>query len=307
MKKGNKVFKVIGIIFLISVIFIVSVYGYISFKIKSVKKVKIPKNNSELSIDKNTQEKSKLNDIKNIAFFGIDTRENSGVGRSDCIMVISIDGKHDKIKLSSIMRDTYVPIEGHGKTKLNHAYAYGGPQLAIKTINKNFGLDIKDFVTVNFFELADIIDTLGGVNISIEQDEIKHIHSSEISTPGVYNLTGAQAVDYCRIRHAAGGDYKRTDRQREVLVALINKVFKMSNKQILEITPKLASKVRTNMSTGDIIKLASEVLTSNIRNVEQKRFPLDGNAKGQLINNVWYLITNVETTKKDINEFIFQE
>lgn len=135
------------------------------------------------------------------------------------------------------MRDSYVDIEGHGKTKLNHAYAYGGPELAIKTINSNFKLNIRDFVAVDFYGLENIIDTVGGVEIPVRSDEIKYINSymqgtakvenkavQEVQNPGLQNLNGMQAVAYARIRYTSGGDYERTERQRTILTAVMNKI-----------------------------------------------------------------------------------
>ena len=117
------------------------------------------------------------NEIINIAFFGVDRRAVNEASRSDSIMILSIDEMHKKIKMSSIMRDTYVEIKNHGQTKINHAYAYGGPQLAIRTLNENFNLDIRDYVTVDFFNFEKIIDAIGGVTIDVKQDEISLINT----------------------------------------------------------------------------------------------------------------------------------
>ncbi|WP_243122831.1 LCP family protein [Haloimpatiens lingqiaonensis] len=319
MKKKSKAFKIISTIILVSLLFLGGVFGYIYSRIKNVKKVDLVKDPVQLSVNEEADRKSKLKGITNIAFFGIDTREEGGTGRSDSIMIVTLDGKNNKIKVSSIMRDTYVDIEGHGKTKLNHAYAYGGPALAIKTLNKNFDLNIKDFATVDFFELASIIDDLGGVEINVESDEVKFINSyskeverinkkpvEKIQSPGKQTLSGAQAVAYCRIRYTSGGDYRRTERQRTVLNAIINKSLKMNKKDLLGIIPEMASKVQTSMSTGEIMKLATEVITSNITYVEQKRFPFEEHSEGKMINGIWYLVTDIPATKRVIRDFIFQ-
>ncbi len=319
VKKKSKAFKIISTIILVSLLFLGGVFGYIYSRIKNVKKVDLVKDPVQLSVNEEADRKSKLKGITNIAFFGIDTREEGGTGRSDSIMIVTLDGKNNKIKVSSIMRDTYVDIEGHGKTKLNHAYAYGGPALAIKTLNKNFDLNIKDFATVDFFELASIIDDLGGVEINVESDEVKFINSyskeverinkkpvEKIQSPGKQTLSGAQAVAYCRIRYTSGGDYRRTERQRTVLNAIINKSLKMNKKDLLGIIPEMASKVQTSMSTGEIMKLATEVITSNITYVEQKRFPFEEHSEGKMINGIWYLVTDIPATKRVIRDFIFQ-
>lgn len=117
-------------------------------------------------------------DIVNIALFGVDQRNNQEQVRSDSVMILSVDKKHNKIKIISLMRDTYVEIEGYGKTKLTHAYYYGGPQLAVKTINQNFGTNITEFATVNFQQMAAIIDAVGGVEIDISEAERKNANGS---------------------------------------------------------------------------------------------------------------------------------
>ncbi len=137
---------------------------------------KIAQDDKSLGIDESNKDLFQ-DGILNIALFGVDSREHDNVGRSDSIIIATIDTKHDKIKLTSLMRDSYVEVDGHGKTKLTHAYAYGGPTLALKTINENFGLDIKDYVTVNFDNLAEIIDDLGGVPINIKPYEVKEVNN----------------------------------------------------------------------------------------------------------------------------------
>src|SRR5699024_2790536 len=117
--------------------------------------------------------------VVNIALFGVDSRDTGGMsGRSDTVMIASLDKKHDKIKLTSLMRDTYLDIPNKGMDKLTHAYAHGGPELAIKTINQNFDMNIRDYATVDFFGLEAIIDALGGVDIDIEDYEINNLNKS---------------------------------------------------------------------------------------------------------------------------------
>nr|WP_281418728.1 LCP family protein [Clostridium frigoris] len=138
---------------------------------------------------------------------------NQKTSLSDSIMIVSIDSNNKKIKISSIMRDTYVKIKGHGQTKITHAYAYGGPQLAIRTINENFNLNIRDYITLDFFSFEKIIDAIGSVSIDIKQDEISPINDKivevskiekksvpKITKPGLQNLNGLQAVAYTRVR-----------------------------------------------------------------------------------------------------------
>ena len=112
-----------------------------------------------------------LEGVINIALYGVDSRNNDYVGRSDAILICSVNADTGKIKLISIARDTYVSVPGYYNTKINHAYAYGGPELAIQTLNENFGMDVTDYVTVNFESLADIIDEMGGVVVDVTEEE----------------------------------------------------------------------------------------------------------------------------------------
>ncbi len=151
-------------------------------------------------------------------------------------MIATVDKRHNKIKLASVMRDSYVPIDGYGKNKLNSAYFYGGPELAIKTLNQTFGLDISDYVTVNFSEMAAIVDAVGGVEIDISEAERKDANhnmieqaamdGSQVDTiqkAGLQTLSGMQAVGYARIRHVGNADFERTQRQRNVMQAIFKK------------------------------------------------------------------------------------
>ncbi|MGV8984635.1 LCP family protein [Clostridium sp.] len=260
------------------------------------------------------------NDITNIAFFGLDRTDASEPGRSDSIMILSIDSKHKKIKMSSIMRDTYVKINGHGQTKINHAYAYGGAQLAIRTLNENFNLEIRDYVTVDFFNFEKIIDVMGGVNMDIKQDEVgfindKIIEVSEIEKKpallitklGPQALNGLQAVAYSRVRYTAGGDFVRTERQRTVLSAMLTKIQSLGVTKFPSVVSELLAYTETSMKSTDILKLGTKVFTSNIKTLEQERFPLDGYCDGKIINGVWYLVADMKATENQLYKFIYED
>ena len=217
----KKALKIIGIIFLAIVIIIITAiltgYFYLNGKLSKMQQVNIDENN--LSVDTAVEEQ--LTGYRNIALFGVDSRDNDlGEGnRSDCIIIASINNDTKEINLVSVYRDTYVDIEGYGLDKITHAYSYGGPELALKTLNKNLDLNIKEFVTVNFDAVADAVDALGGVDIRIEEDEISYVNSAikdtakhtgleveYINSAGMQTLNGVQAVGYSRVRYTEGGD-----------------------------------------------------------------------------------------------------
>lgn len=290
---------------LVLVVFIGSMgFAYIHNKVNKMEKVEV--NKEDLGIDKEeiNETYAKAESIKNIALFGVDAPEGEN-GRSDSIMIATIDPVHKKLKLTSIMRDSYVNIPGRGLDKINHAYAFGGPQLAIKTINENFGLNITDFMTVNFSSLPIIIDSLGGVEINITEEEVSHIPG--IDYAGTYNLTGEQALAYSRIRYAEGGDYKRTERQRTVLDGLFKKAMSMPVTSYAGILNDVLPYIQTNMSSTTILSLGTKVFSSYDGELQQQRFPLDGYCEGEMIDGIYYLTFDAETTKTQFRDYIFED
>ncbi|WP_303864657.1 LCP family protein [Alkalibaculum bacchi] len=301
---GKKV--LIGFLALILLISAGGIYLFDKY-LGDMSRVDISKNDEELNI---SPESSKKDDkIINIALFGIDTRANDydSATRSDTIMIASLDKQHKKIKLTSIMRDTYVNIPDRGYDKINHSYAFGGPELAIKTINKNFDMNIKNYVTVNFSAMAKIVDAIGGVEIDVKDYEIRHLPG--VNSTGLQNLSGDQAVSYSRIRYSGDGDYERTQRQRKVLENVIYKVLdSKSLTQALALIETLTPNVETSLSTVDMVGLATDVFSSNIKTLENTRLPLDEYSKGGTWNGVYYLKPNsLVDNVKYLHEFIYED
>ena len=253
-KKGKKL-KAFGIAVLVLLIILAIIVGgtfwFISSKLGKIQQVDL--NEDDLSVSSEAAEN--LSNFRNIAIFGIDSREDtySKGNRSDCIIIASINNTTKEVKLISVYRDTYVQIEGHGLDKITHAYSYGEAPLAIKTLNTNLDLNITEFVTVNFDAVKDIIDNIGGISMNITSEEVSHIPG--ISKAGTYNLTGEQALAYVRIRHATGGDYKRTERMRDVLTAVANKVKTFNVSQLNKFIDFVLPKIYTNITAADIFSL----------------------------------------------------
>ena len=276
-KKKRHIFRNTVIILLVLLIGIVSAgYGYIQNKLGKLQKVEI--NKEELGISKEVSEN--LTGYRNIALFGVDSRnhELEKGNRSDCIIIASINNNTKEVKLISVYRDTYVQIQGHGLDKITHAYSYGSAQLALNTLNTNLDLNISEFATVNFDVVADAVDELGGIEINIEsQQEMKYLNdyiveTSKVtgkSTPnitktGKQTLNGVQAVAYSRIRYTAGGDYKRTERMRDVLTAMLTKLKTKSIGEINKFADNILPKVYTNISSGEILALTPSLMSYKI-------------------------------------------
>ncbi len=262
--------------------------------------------------------------ITNIALFGVDQRYEQEQVHSDSIMILTVDKKHGKIKLSSIMRDTYVAIEGYGNTKITQAYFYGGPQLAVKTLNQNFNLDITDYATVNFEQMANIIDAVGGVEIEISEAERKNANKSikeqakksnlpldYIEKPGKQLLNGTQAVAYARIRYVGNADFERTDRQRIVMRKLFDKALDTDPLAYPEVARKLLPSVTTSLDFGDIMNLAGILMTGKDITMEELRIPRNEHLVGDGIiydrHNMQCLDVNMEKTIEMLHAFIYDD
>ena len=317
-KKKRKGLKIFGIVVLALVIIIAGVLGgaywYIADKFGKMQQVAI--NEEELNID--TQVEENLSGYRNIALFGVDSRDdNLGRGnRSDCIIIASINNKTKEIKLLSVYRDTYVQIEGHGLDKITHAYSYGEAPLALSTLNTNLDLNIKEFVTVNFDLVAEAVNLLGGVDINIEQSEIQYINeyidstssstgiaSKHITKTGMQTLDGVQAVAYSRIRYTAGGDYKRTERMRDVLTAMLQKIKTKSIGEINNFLDVILPKVYTNIEANDIIALIPDMM--NFKVTDSIGWPYE--TKGITLN-AWYGVpVTLEENVTRLHEELFGE
>ncbi|NRF38221.1 LCP family protein [Pedobacter foliorum] len=260
-----------------------------------------------------------MNPPVNIALFGVDRRNPEDQSNSDVIMVISIDQKNGQLKMSSIMRDTYVKIEGKGMDKINAAFAIGGPQLAIKTINQNFDMDIKDYLNVDFYSAARIIDALGGVTIDVKPTELTYLNNyldelanigntsaEHVLNSGFQKLTGKQAVAYTRIRYVGNGDYERTERQRSVLVALFNQIKNAGQSMFPVFAAQVLPNLETSMNNMAMLTFASNILGSKNKAIDQARFPLDSQSLGKRINNVWYLTADLKSTTNALHNFIYK-
>lgn len=316
-KKKSIGFKIfIGFLCILLAITVVG-GGYVIGLLNKMDNVDLNKDNLGI-VEDEFKNYDNVNKIKNIALFGIDSTDGE-TGRSDSIMIATVDPVHNKVKLTSIMRDSYVYIDGYGQDKINHAYAYGGPELSIKTINENFGLNIEDFVSVNFSSLPKIIDILGGVDIEITDEELQYINdyindinskdgtsSPSITYSGVQHLDGTQALAYSRIRYTSGGDYKRTERQRTVLEALFTKLTSVSVGSYNSLLNEVLPYVQTNLSATDILSLGTKVLGIG-NHLEQDRFPRDGYGEGAMIDGVYYLTFDIETAKQQMRDYIFND
>ncbi|WP_235068999.1 LCP family protein [Turicibacter sp. TJ11] len=271
-------------------------------------KVTVSEDEFDKDFDLNVNTNLENSDVKNIALFGVDCRTDDYSGcRSDVMMVLSYNQKENNVTVTSLVRDTYVEIGDRGFDKLNHAYAFGGAELAIQTINKTFDLNIEDYVTVDFWAVEAIIDALGGVMIDVSSKEMEYVNDymnelntnspdghlvDKLTNSGYQRLNGRQAVAYMRIRHVGDGDFERMQRQREVMEVALEGMKTISLSKMLTLVNDLISTVKTNLSKGEIIDLVTKVATKGIPKMEQFQLPTRDEGVGMNINGIYYFVPN---------------
>ena len=252
----------------------------------------------------------KIANVQNVALFGIDQAEGS-VGRSDAMMILSIDKENGKIKMTSLARDSLVPIEGHGEEKLTHAWAYGHAKLALKTVNQAFGMNITDYVYLNFEEFKEVIDYIGGVRVHVNALELESINytpdvSQQLPGPGEYQLNGRQALVYSRIR--TDSDTNRTARQREVLIAMYEQVRQQPISKLPETLKKVLRLCHTNMKSDAIMEIARWALL-NTPTIESLSLPNDQLKPWSGIidrQRGWVRVYDLDAAKKVLYSFIYE-
>ena len=328
-KKLKKTTKVIIAILVIIVLCIASVFGYVYFKLGKMNYSPIDKSDLEVNKDMYTEvadtvTKSEFDSVKSVVFFGIDTTDIEGgySGRSDTIMIASVNPKTKGISLVSIPRDTYVEIAGHGKDKINHAYAFGKEQLAIKTINSNFGLNITEYITIDFVGLIHVINKLGGIQLNISPEEMAYINErspgsyamtgnkvSKLASSGLVNLSGEQALTHSRDR-TVGNDFTRAGRQRMVLEALITKLSSLGVDGIMNVSDSILSEVKTNINVTDYMGILTSIISEKdtyIKNMTSNQVPGADYSGGKMLNGVYYFMTDYTKSKADFIKYIYGE
>lgn len=328
-KKGRIVLKSICAFFFALLILVGAGLIYVSADLLSdLSTVSITKDKEQLGID---EEKVTIDDsIKNIALFGLDSRDNTFSGNADAIMILTIDNKHRKLKMTSVLRDAKVNIDGLGYEKLNAAYAYGGAELQIKTLNQMFNLDIEDYATINFVKMTEMVDAVGGSVVTITQEEADQINENIsmlmlenddaslsvsmddfIKSSGEVTLNGAQAVAYGRIRYI-DTDSMRSDRQKKVLMGMLTKIKDLKWSDYPKLIKTLAPMCETSLDFNDILSLLP-ILTDNF-SIETLNIPGPYEAAWDGLDYSWgdglphwVYVYDFDVAAEHINVFIYEE
>lgn len=301
------------------VAFPVGLYGYFYFKLSTIHDPNI--GNSALD----SLDYKNVKGITNILLMGTDARPDEDKSRSDAMMILTVDSKHGSIKLTSLARDSYVEIPGHGEQKLTHANVYGGADLLIETIEDNFEIDINYYATVDFESFMYIIDTLGGVKVNVEKGYIDELnkfipetykwHKNDdkgeieyIEKSGEQLLNGYQALSFTRIRHNDTA-FERDRRQREVMQSMLYSFEDLPITKYPKLMNSVLPYINTNMKPNEIMSLATEVLKIGNFKIKQFEFPIDDgvHSTGGIYGSAGWVLRFEEDSIDILHDFIFED
>ena len=257
------------------------------------------------NIEKNAKEIKSDDNVLNILLIGTDSRDPANDrGRSDSMILVSVNKKTKKVVMTSFLRDTWVEIPDIGPQRLNAAYAYGGPPLLVKTMEANFGIRIDKYATINFESFKDTIDTIGGVDIRVTDEEVPHINSGarnseKLKQGGKYTLNGEQALAYI------GTDFGRTQRQRIVMDEIFRKTKGMSLSELSDFLEKILPNVSTNFEKGELFWLLLKVTDYLSYPRTEQSIPNLGSYKNMVIDGMMVLGIDFEKYNAELKESIY--
>ncbi len=276
---------------------------------------------SDLGSDVGVNEALPLEGVKNIALFGLDTRGDNDSGRSDAMIILSIDEVHNKVKMTSLARDTLVEVPDLGrKMKLTEVWGTKGGKVsrAVKTINQSFGMNITDYVYVNFHEFSEIIDYLGGITLEVSERERVEMNRlivdlrdhgfyfETLGQSGVVRVTGGQALAFARIRKI-DSDIVRGDRQKEVLQAMFAEVNDLPLTKFPTLVSKILKMCHTNLSSSELMSIATWAMTSSPEFVNYTLPNKDCNPKGGNVSPYgWVYVYDMEVATGLLHQFIYE-
>lgn len=315
-KKKTKIRVIIGLLIVLSI-----VVGHFSGRVVYEYNHSLSLLNRESGIDLNDVDvdESKLsseNKIINILLVGADKRKAwKEAGRSDSVMIATMDLKNKQLKLTSLMRDMYVQIPGHGENRFNAAYSFGGVSLLYQTIAENFGIKMDGYVVVDFAAFKNVIKTIGGVEIELTDAEYQYLvkayakkkDSAKYVKPGLNLMNGEQALAYTRIRQDAKADFGRTQRQRNVLQSIFTKAKGMSIGELKDLANEILPSIVTDLSNSEITSYLFSVIMMGTTEFEQMRIPIDNSFQNQKIRSMAVLVLDLPKNREALQNFIFQK
>lgn len=238
----------------------------------------------EPSISSNDSEFKEVEGITNVLLIGVDARDLDEPCRSDSMIIATLDNNNKKVKLTSLFRDTLVDIPGHGEAKLNAAYMLGGPELLMKTVKETYNVSIDKYIIINFWGFETIVDYIGGIEVDVKDYQLEELNKyigestggndCPVEKAGIQTLNGKQALSYARIRYNVGDEYERTDRQREVIFKVIEKLQNTKPSKYLGIMNTMLEYIKTNIDPLEALNMAYTIYKLPSLDVEQLQIPL---------------------------------
>lgn len=262
-----------------------------------------------------------VNKMRHILLIGIDARPGEKTGRSDTMIIVTVDPNGNIIKLTSLMRDLYVEIPGHKNNRINAAYVFGGADLLMQTIERNFGIHIEKYIAVNFSMLGKLIDSIGGLTLTVDSDyymdRINAIIRQDNMVLGINEkdgfltgsgeqlMTGKQAQAYARYRYGTpDGDFGRTGRQREVIIKIFQKLCTKSVVELMGLVALNLDSVYTNLSVSELVSFAPVMLSMTDANMLELCLPVDGAFKHKTISGMAVIVPDREKNMRALLEFL---
>ena len=277
-KKWSTTKKVVLSLLAVLVILVGTVLGFYQH-VKN--KIYIEK---EPSISKSDTEFQEVKGITNVLLIGVDARDLDEPCRSDSMIIATIDNNNKKVKLTSLFRDTLVDIPGHGEAKLNSAYMLGGPELLLETVKETYNVSIDKYIIINFWGFETIVDYIGGIEVDVKDYQLEELNKyigestggndCPVEKTGIQTLNGKQALSYARIRYNVGDEYERTDRQREVIFKVIEKLQNTKPSKYLGVMNTMLEYIKTNIDPLEALNMAYTIYKFPSLDVEQLQIPL---------------------------------
>ncbi|HBN84513.1 MAG TPA: hypothetical protein DDZ89_11780 [Clostridiales bacterium] len=240
--------------------------------------------------------------IINIMLIGHDGRSNKEKGRSDTMILATLNVKEHSIQLTSFMRDLYVQIPGYKDNRINLSYQLGGMSLLQETIEKNFQIPVDGNIEVDFKAFEKAIDSIGGIDVELNTSEARYLGYEKAGTA---HMDGRMALIYARLRAVGNCDYERTERQRKVLTAAFEKVTNMNPVKVIDLLNQCLPMVTTDMTNMEIIRLATKVLSVDYNKPETFRIPIDGAYKAEVIRGMEVLKPDLDKNRKALQESLY--
>lgn len=315
--KGKKNRRKFAPLLIAAIFLAIAAYIFLQWKpLEESRAIQKPEPTKEEKImakeNKDIQPPAQSDKAVNILLLGIDDRGMEFKGRSDSIMVVTLDFKNKTTRLTSIMRDSYVDIPGKGYSKINAAYAYGGPELLARTLKYNFNIDIEDYAVIDFYGFQRVVDMLGGVIVDVKPYEVDELNNyikqgpqNYLSGSGVHNLNGDQTLAYTSIRFVGNGDYERTERQRRVIALIIDKVKDLGLKEGAEMAKQIYPYVRSDISIGDMLAYGYSYTRAEGMKIESLRLPANGDYATGKINKQWVMVPRLKETSDKFHQFAY--